>query len=281
MSVKTFPKKSGGYDNYSIRSATLVENYFPGPGRSNLIMDPDRALGKYDSGTYGSDEMIMDGPGSLYRSMPDATKYSYERIFEAPRGNPFRNFAVDDRQVAAYQVEQLNNNPLSQYTLNPDGSIPGFLADVQPDNFSNMTTKREDQYKSFFEGGDSIYAQQLGGTQAVYKQYTGQPVNANADVVYNLSMNSKENSNPMIALGSSSNVRTKPTFSGKAYSGNFVPGQTIDQGGSNPPSMYNNNVFIKKTVSDIGFMNQNVGQDICVPDRSLDFSNPLVLNYQN
>ncbi len=151
MSIKIHPKKSGGYDNYSIRSATLIENYTPGPQRLNLLMDPDRALGKYDPGTYGSDEMIVDGPGSLYRSMPDASKYSYERIFEAPRGNPFRNFAVDDRQIAAYQVEQLNNNPLSQYTLNPDGSIPGFDCLEEPDNFSDMISKREDEFKKFLE----------------------------------------------------------------------------------------------------------------------------------
>lgn len=279
MSVEIRPKnnKSGGYDNYSIRSATLVEGYMPGPQRANIIMDPDRALGKYDPGTFGSDEMIMNGPGSLLQSIPDASKYNYQRIFAKPRSNPFRNFGIDDRQTASYQVEQLHNNPLSQYTIDPNGSIPMFEAMTKPDNYSNMVNKREEEYKDFFEGGNYIF--NYGPeTQSVYKKYYGKPVNPNAEVVYNMSLDTKQETNPMIAIGSSNSI-SRPEFSGLAYSGKFKPGEQInDKGGKNPPRMYDNNLIRERTVSDIGMMNKNNDGTVCFADRSLDFINPLILN---
>lgn len=277
MSVKQKKVKSGGYDNYSIRSATLVEGYVPGPQRTNLLMDPNRALGKYDPGTFGSDEMIMNGPGSLLQSIPDASKYNYQRIFAEPRGNPYRNFGIDDRQTAAYQVEQLHNNPLSQYTINPDGSIPGFECMEKPDNFSTMVNKRKEDYKDFFESGNYVF-NYSPTTQSVYKQYSGKPVNANAEVVYNMNLDTKEEVNPMISMGSS-RIVTKPEFSGLCYSGKFKPGKEItNEGGKNPPYMYNNNVERPRAVSDIGMMNDKNDNKVCFPDRSLNFANTLIIN---
>ena len=144
--------KTGGYDNYSLRGATLVEGYFPGPGRMNLIQDPNLAIGLFDPGTFGGDDLIMNGPGTILQALPDASRFQYDRIFAIPQGNPYRNFGVDDRQIASYQVEQLQNNPLSQYTINPNGPIPGFECMEEPDNFSTMINKREAEYKQYFEG---------------------------------------------------------------------------------------------------------------------------------
>jgi hypothetical protein len=255
-------KMTGGYDNYSIRSATLVENYMPGPQRTNLLMDPDRALGKYDPGTFGADEFIMNGPGTISQALPDASKYNYQRIFANPRMNPYRNFSIDDRQTASYQVEQLHNNPLSQYTINPDGSIPGFECMEEPDNFSTMVNKRKEDYKNFFESGNYIF--NYGpATQDVYNQNSGKKVNSNAEVVYNLSLDSKEDVNPMISLGSSSNIRNEPTFGGLCYSGKFKPDEKI------------NNTYISRTSSDIGTVKNN--KNICIPDKSLSFLNSLIL----
>jgi hypothetical protein len=287
----------GGYNNYSLRSATLVEGYTPGPSRQNFILDPDLAFGKFTAKPIGLDQWIS-GPGTLTQAIPDASKYQYERIFAVPWGNPYRNFGVDDRQIASYQVEQLHNNPLSQYTTNPNGIIPGFDCLEEPDNFSNMTNKRESEFKKFFENDDYLIDPKttevvdwskgeasLGGLSGidVYEQFhgnNGKRVNANAEVVYNLSLNSKEEVNPMISQGSSSVARSRADFSGRCYSGNYIPGEIISNtGGNNPPTIYGGSYVQPRTEMDTGFMNPNVGKSICVPDRSLSFANPLIINH--
>ena len=282
MSTKT-KVRTGGYDNYSIRAATLVEGYFPGPQRINLIQDPDLAIGKFDPGTFWADDMIMNGPGSLLQALPDASKYSYDRIFAVPTGNPYRDFGVDDRQIASYQVEQLHNNPLSQYTTNPNSAIPSFFAMEEPDNYSNMINKRESEFKEYANDtyGPKDWLQGTTGGQNVYPQYTGKEVNANAAVVYNMSMDYRGDVNPMISLGSSSRARSRADFSGLAYSGQFVPGQLINNdGGMNAPIVYGGSYTEPNFEGAVGFMNPAAYKNpsICVPDRSLSFANPLILN---
>lgn len=295
MSQRNKTTLAGGYTNYSLRSATEVVGWMPGPMRTNILMDPDLSLGKYTNKTLMGDQ-VVNGPGTISQALPNASKYQYQRIFAVPRGNPFRNFGVDDRQIASYQVEQLHNNPLSQYTTNPNGVIPGFECLEEPDNFSNMVNKRESEYKDFFETGSYLidpstqkvvnWAAPSGSTGAidVYEQFHGRKVNPNYDVVYNMSLDSSEQVNPMIAQGSSSRARSRADFSGLCYSGQFVPGQKLDpftQGGNNPPTVYGGSYIQPRTEMDKGMMNPNVGNSICVPDRSLSFANPLVLNSLN
>jgi len=276
--------RTGGWDNYSIRSATLIENYVPGPMRQNILQDPDLALGKYDPGTFWSDDLIQNGPGSLLQALPDASKYSFDRIFAKPTGNPYRDFGVDDRQIASYQVEQLHNNPLSQYSTRPNDPIPSFFNDSEPDNYSNMINKRESEFKKYADitYGPKDWLQGTSGGINVYPQYSGQMVNANAAVVYNMSMDSREEVNPMISLGSSSRARSQPDFSGLGYSGKFVPGQLIDNsGGNNPPKVYGGSHTEPNFEGAVGFMNSAAYKNpsVCVPDRSLSFSNPLILSH--
>ena len=45
--------------------------------------------------------------------------------------------------------------------------------------------------------------------------------------------------------------------------------------------VYNNTYYEPKTVSDIGLMNKNNTGNICIPDKSLSFANPLILNNYN
>jgi hypothetical protein len=287
MSMKAKTKvRTGGYSNYSIRSATMIENYVPGPMRQNFLLDPDLALGKYDPGTFWADDLIQNGPGSLQQALPDASRFQYDRIFAVPRGNPYKNIGVDDRQIASYQVEQLHTNPLSQYTTEPDKPIPSFFTMSEPDNFSTMVNKRESEFKEYANDtyGPKDWLQGTTGGENVYPQYSGDMVNANAAVVYNMSLNSTEEVNPMISLGSSSRARSSPNFSGLAYSGKFVPGQIIsDQGGNNPPAVYRGSHTEPNFEGAAGFMNPNAYKNpsICVPDRSLNFANPLILNSIN
>lgn len=279
----------GGYNNYSIRSATLVEGYVPGAGRQNLILDPDLAIGKFDRGKTIMKNQFYNGPGSLLQSLPDASKYQINRVFAVPRANAFRSFGVDDRQLAAYQVEQLHNNPLSQYTTNPNGTIPGFDCLSEPDNYSNMKNKREEDYKNYFEEGNYLidpksvevvdWTSGIPQANSVYEQFSGPRINSNSQVVYNMSLDSHETVNPMISLGSSSKAVYKPEFSGSCYSGPFTPGERISSaGGNDPPVVYGGSHTTKRTQMDQGMMNQSIRNSICIPDRSLNFANPLVLN---
>lgn len=275
--------RTGGYDNYSIRGSTLIMDYFPGPGRSNLLLDPDSAIGKFDPGTFGGDDAIMNGPGTLLQALPDASRFQYDRIFAVPTGNPYREFGVDDRQIASYQVEQLRNNPLSQYTINPNAPIPKFECMAEPDNFSAMVNKREESFKNYFEG-DPVknWLEGLSGGINVYPLYSSSTVNSNSEVVYNMNLDTAQTVNPMISLGSSSIARTEPNFGGLCYSGQFTPGEQIDNsGGINPPYIYRGTYSSPRTQADTGFMNPNPGNNICTYDRSLSFSNPLILQNRN
>lgn len=296
MSQKNKTNLGGGYTNYSLRSATEVINYFPGPMRQNILMDPDLSLGKFTTKNILADP-FYNGPGSLAQALPDLSKYQYDRVFAVPTGNPYRNFGVDDRQIAAYQVEQLHNNPLSQYTTNPNGLIPGFECTTEPDNFSTMVNKRESEFKNMFENGNYLIDpesqkvvnwaskendQNKGMLSAidVYEQFHGPRTNANSEVVYNMSLDSHEKVNPMIALGSSSRARSRADFSGLCYSNNFIPGEIISNtGGNNPPSVYGGSYVQPRTEMDKGMMNPNVGGSVCVPDRSLNFANPLIISH--
>lgn len=284
---KTKKVKIGGADTYSLRSATLVEGYFPGAMRQNFRQDPDKMLGKVDFGTFGNDQNY-NGPGTLDQALPDGSKYQFRQIFANPRAAINKEVGIDSRQIASYQVEQLHNNPLSQYTTKPDAPIPGFECDAQPSNYSTMVNKREEEYKVYFEdlkpnnwtGATPVPGRAAGSAPNVYQQYTGAPANPNASVVYNMSMNSAETVNPFIAQGSSDVATTKAEFTGKCYSNNFAPGQTIGtNSGMNPPTIYGPNKSDPRTVSDIGFMNQqNNSPSVCIPNPSLDFTNPLILN---
>ena len=293
MSQKNKKNVGGGYDNYSLRDATTVTGYFPGPSRNNLILDPDLAIGKFDRGKTILTDQMYNGPGSLLQAIPDASKYQYDRIFAVPHGNPYRNFGVDDRQIAAYQVEQLHNNPLSQYTTNPNNPIPSFFSMEEPDSFSTMVNKRESEYKNYFENGNYLidpksievvdWTIPSGSTGAidVYEQFHGPKINPNYEVVYNMSLNSQAQVNPMISQGSSSRARSHADFSGKAYSGQFIPGQVLNpltEGGNNPPTVYGGSHVQPRTEMDRGMMNPNIGKSVCVPDRSLSFANPLILS---
>ena len=291
MSQKNKANLGGGYSNYSLRSATTVMNYFPGPMRTNIIMDPDLSIGKFDRGKTILTDQMLNGPGTLNQAIPNIPNhnYQYHSIFAVPHGNPYRNFGVDDRQIAAYQVEQLHNNPLSRYTTNPNGIIPGFDCLEEPDNFSTMINKRESEYKKYFENGNYLIdpksIEVVNWTNGiptgidVYEQFRGSKINPNYEVVYNMSLNSHEDVNPMIALGSSSKARSYADFMGQCYSGPYIPGEIISNtGGNNPPVVYGGSFVQPRTEMDRGMMNPNVGKSVCVPDRSLNFANPLIIS---
>ncbi len=266
--------RTGGYDNYSVRSATLVENYTYGAGRPNILMDPDLSLGKINFGTKS--DQWYNGPGTLVQSLPDGSRFQNNYVFAPLRPSPYKNFGIDTRQIADYSVEQLLDNPLSIYTTNHSGEIPKFFAFDKPDNYSSMKNKPNNSYKKYFE---SSILDINSSPQEVYPTITGERLNPNADLVYNLNTNTRQNVNPMISLGSSK-IQNTPSFSGLAYSGRFIPGDRVNMGGPEEPYIYDNYSYEPRTQMDQGFMNNNA-QYVCNMDKSLSFANNLFLNNYN
>lgn len=277
----------GGADTYSLRSATLVEGYFPGAMRQNFLQDPIYRTGEINFGTFGNDQNY-NGPGSLMQALPDASRYQNKVIFEPPRPTTNKEFGLDDRQLASYQVQQLNNNPLSQYTTKPNDPIPSFMCNSQPSNYSTMINKRDLEYEKWFKDlkpnnytdASPVPGRSAGSAQNVYQQYSGEQTNPNANIVYNMSLNSEEEYNPMISMGSSNVSVSQPVFSNLCYSNNYRPGYVIGtNSGSNPGIVYGPNKGEPKTVSEIGFMNPDAYKDnqYCVPNKEINFANSLVL----
>lgn len=222
----------GGFDNYSLRTATDVINYFPGAMRQNFILDPDLSIGKFDRGRKIGGDQWYNGPGTLVQALPDPSKQQNNFIFAVPRGNPHRDFGIDDRQTAEYLIEQLSINPLSQYTLNPNGKIPGFECDSEPDSYSSMMTQRKEDYKNYFENGNYLidpesvkvvdWSEWGVGPNDIYKRENEKlNMSPNYEIVYNMSLDTSEKVNPMIAQGSSNIPVNEVDFSGKCYSGDY------------------------------------------------------------
>lgn len=253
-------KKAGGYNNYSLRSATLVEGYVPGPMRQNILMDPSLALGAFTPNSLTA-VPYYNGPGTLNQALPDAARFQSKYIFAEPSTNPFRQFGEDSRQIETYLVEQLTNNPLSQYTSNPGGEIPGFNCNSNPSDYSRIVNKRNKEYKNYFENGNYLIdpnsqnvvnwvcSDQRGSNLQSMDVITNKNADkdANVNIVYNLSTGTTDN--PMIARPRPE-PREKITDVNKCYSGSYK--HTI------------NNTY-------------DSGQ--CMPDRAYSFTNPLMINH--
>jgi hypothetical protein len=228
----------GGARAYSIRGETLVTNYIPGPGRSNLLQDPDAIFGKINfKQKY---DVNMNGPGSYLQSIPNATKQQFMQIITAPTPSSNRLFGMDDRQTASYQVDQLKNNPLSCFTTNAGGVIPPLMSYTEPDTYNSMIPASPEQFIKLLDG-------QLGpgpnaglGHNLPVSIY---PMNgdwATPDIknpVMNIMNGFGYNNewNPMLEQGSS-RYQKEPVFSGHAYSGQFINNQDPNTQQS-PPHM--------------------------------------------
>jgi hypothetical protein len=246
LDIKDTLKKAmaGGADTYTIKGSTLVKDYMPGAGRMNIRTDPDDMIGAYSPGTFGNDSNL-NGPGTLLQALPDGSRYQFNQIMAVPRAAPNKLMAVDDRQLASYQNEQLKNNPLSMYTNNRDGGIPSFMNDVEPTDYSDMITVEDDA------APDNSNKQKFDMSMPVYPKNNNTNNGINGDnpnsvVVYN--SQTENDYNPLISSGSSRlpnssgsigvlndnpNANARPRFEGHGYSGKFDPNATVEtQSGS-------------------------------------------------
>ena len=288
--MKRFKPRLGGADTTTIRGSTLVKDYFPGPGRMNILMDPDQTIGKVNFGTFGLDEMRQNGPGTLLSSLPDASRYQNNRVFAKPHLNPNKIESIDDRQIATYQIDSLKKNPLSIFTNNLTGEIPNLYANTEPDNYSpvinedspNVTdenyekllqerAKQNEEIGMDSQGAGQVYPKDGKSFNSI-TDHTG-TLSPNANIVYN-SLGSNGIFNPLVER-TNKKPNSNPTFSGRSYSGSFkdINGQKISIGGPNEPNVYqslNNMVPIQE--NDV-FIEPIQGDKACKPNDALMFAN--------
>jgi hypothetical protein len=280
--IKSLKKRSikvGGADTYTIKGSTLVTDYMPGAGRSNIRQDPDYMIGKVDFGAYGLDETLQ-GPGTLSQALPDGSRMQNSRFMAVPHPSPNKLIGEDNRQIASYQIDALKQNPLSIYTTNPNGEVPKLFCDVEPDNFSALVNDRQkqlDEMAKSLNGPGSVEVYPRDGTPLNNNNLQNE--NPNMAIVYNslgqtpLNDPNTENYNPMISQGSPNIPNTDPTFSGTCYSGSLPLGSQIQTStDSNRPTVYEETKYRPKELGDMVPRNISEVQE---PNRALDFTQDL------
>ena len=282
ISKKPLKLRTGGADLYTNRSTTLVTNYFPGPDRKNILADPNQKLGRVQYGLKGSDSYLQ-GPGTLYQSIPDGSRFQNNRIFAVPQFPPNKLFSVDNRQLDPAQVKNLEENPLSIYTRKPNDPIPSFEQFNEPDDYSELINDKELTNYSDVSKDHKFY-----NSENVYPPADNTDnyshVNPNSVVVFgNL------NNNPLISQGSSQKVNSNPTFSGLGYSGKFSnsgynPEQIRNAGSVNNKDkpdeviIYEPGKYVKEkglpNIADINLLGRT---EVYKPSKSLTFSNGVFM----
>ncbi len=225
---KQFAAVSGA-DTYTIKGSTLIKNWTPGAERSNILQDPDQALGAIDFGTFGTED--TSGPGTLNQTRPTAIRQ--ENYFIGKQHvSPNKLVGLDDRQLASYQVKALTENPLSIYSLQEDRgqdcASPQFFTDVQPNSFSSVTSTtpkgnvdlNQDYIPPSGEEGPGVPSTGRLKVNPIFPNADGTRstgMNPNSTFLWN----TPNNANPgaMLGLNFDTESRPKPFFLGKGYSG--------------------------------------------------------------
>jgi len=289
--------RNGGADTYTIKGATLITNYVPGAGRSNIRQDPEQIQGKINFGNKC--DQNYRGPSTLADSLPSVQYMQNYQFLAVPHAPVNKLFGLDDRQVASYQVEQLIKNPLSTYTADPNVSIPNLFAENKPDNYSELINIREQDEEAFADisvngqvkmnssephQGVNVYPKD--GNVALNDNGTGSSddhENSNIRVIENLSENM--NDNPLLFTGSSRTSNNNPLYSGHAYSETFSknglnPKNTITLGGlPNFPTVYDENKFKPLNLYDRSIENGAInGSVVCKPSSQLYDGGQLMIN---
>jgi hypothetical protein len=142
-----YKSSNSGVTNWGSKSATLVQDYFPGSnGAMNIQLDPDEKLG-YTLMKADWDLVNANGAGTYSQAIPNATMFSQvsKDFIGEVRINPNLQFGIDDRQTAIYQITNLRENGLSIYQdpklRHNDNTIPTFFINPNASNYSGIATK--------------------------------------------------------------------------------------------------------------------------------------------
>lgn len=155
--------RKGGMSVSGLRMSTEVRNYFPGPGRQNLIPDPNaQADLKTDNPSFtepvssigwyqvnGNKEVAASeyGPGTLKSTNLQVRNPAItdENTMGYVMQNANKTQFVDYRSTADFLVDNLRRNPLSIYAVGDakDAPIPAFFSYVQPQNYATYKSEPE------------------------------------------------------------------------------------------------------------------------------------------
>lgn len=207
--------RKGGMTYGGLKDSTQAINYMYGPGRSNLIPDPNgksdftttnpsykpvvSSIGLVQSNGLGQIASGNSGPGTLYStnlSVKNPVAAS-DPQYGALQSNPNKMNFVNYRNTDPSLVQNLRENPLSIYAQGNDvknKEIPPFFADIKPQNYStyvheNKVDISEDTKKLYIDGSPNVSI--LGLAQQ----------------------------NPFLGMGHVI-PNTNPEFTGKVYGGN-------------------------------------------------------------
>ena len=222
--VCEYKSANSGVTNWGQKGITLVEDYFPGSnGNTNVQLDPDEKMGvtlmKPDY-----DYISLNGSGSYMQATPNAQ--NFQQVDKSLIGdvlfNPNKSdVSVNNRQVASYQITNLQTNDFSIYqrpelrnqSVNPDNSI-NLNIDSNAINYSGTSTqtvnlKQLDKQKRP-TGAVSVF----GENDSTYH-------NPNFVLVYNTyGQINPNNENPF--LFQNKRADNSAQFMGKGYPGNAI-----------------------------------------------------------
>lgn len=275
--VSASNKQMGGARTFTIRGSTLIQDYVPTPGRSNIVLDAQDRMGKINMGTFGMDDLIQNGPGSLLQALPSAAYQQNNYIMAVPNPSPNKLIGIDDRQLATYQVNTLQSNPLSIFTTNPDADVPSFFKDNEPDDFSDLIVERDESIKEILDKQEKDPNFNVENVYPPGNNFTEQD-NENPNVKLLDGSNYFGEYNPLISQGSSRDVNNNPDFNGLGYSGKFSKdGKNPNDKGQLGVEVYGGNGHRERDFLDFGFTNHST-LETCEPNRALSFENTLILN---
>lgn len=208
--------RKGGMTSNGLRDSTNVRNYFPTPGRANIIPDATQNVNTLamirDPNSFSEISSIGQirfnplkdvavskyGPGTLMST--NSQPLNIAGINDAHIGyvqqNDKKTQFVDYRNVDPTLVENLRINPLSIYAVGKDVNsreIPAFFTDVRPENYAEYTND------AFIDISD--YTKEL--------YVDGSP---------NVSILGMAEQNPFMGLNTAL-PNTTPNFTGKTYGG--------------------------------------------------------------
>lgn len=240
-----YDEKTGNYYNpgtsgvtkWSSKSSTLVEDYFPSAnGSVNYQQD---AINKIGTAILrpDNDSIAVDGPGTLNRTAPDATRFTRmdKAFIGEQRINPNKIFGEDTRQIADYQITALKDNGLSIYrnidktNKEKNNSIPTFFIDENKQNYSDFKTEtiKVKDNKKLIERSKANDTEYKFGEVSVNSNNTNN-INPNADKVFNtFNQQNKNIENPLlfskrVKNNNNNKLPLKNRYPGLGYSGTAV-----------------------------------------------------------
>lgn len=222
---KTYEYNTGdsGVTNWSQKSTTLVENYYPGSnGNTNIQLDAEEKIG-FTELRSDFDSINAYGSGSYQQAIPNAERFQQisPKIIGDVEYNPNKTQSVDNRQTANYLINNLQTNDFSIYQrpeLRQTTNTPSFFIDENASDYSGisyqpLTLKKLEPHK--LENGFT-------------NVYENNKYNPNTVITNNTYGQSKSNvENPLLYQSKKPNNTAQ--FLGKGYPGTAINANVVSK----------------------------------------------------